>query len=75
VPHLRPPASSHGTSSFLWALGLGLFIFVGMLAISISMATSLIVAIVCGTLIFFFVRLFGDDTPFRQRSPRRSGGR
>jgi hypothetical protein len=56
-------------------LGLGVFIFVGMLAISISTATSLIVAIVCGTLIFFFVRLFGDDTPFRQRSPKRSGGR
>jgi len=60
---LRFPAFSHGTISFLWAAFLGGLIFVGMLAISIAKGTSIAVSIVCAALIFFFVRLFGEDVP------------
>jgi hypothetical protein len=68
MPHPpRPPALAHGTSAFLWAVGLGGFIFVGMLSISISKGTSLIVAIVCGFAIYFAVLLFGADAWRRQR--------
>ena len=70
----RPPAFSHGTVSLLWALGLGLFIFVGMLSISISKGPAIIVSIVCAAVIFFAVRLFGEDAP-RGQGRRPSGSR
>jgi hypothetical protein len=76
MPHPpRPPAFSHGTVSFLWAAGLGLFIFVGMLAISISKGTSVVVSIVSAAVIFFAVRLFGGGTGAQGRSASGGGGR
>jgi len=66
MPHPpRPPAFGHGTISALWAAGLGLFIFLGMLSISISKGTAVVVSIVCAAVIFFAVRLFGESTPGR----------
>jgi hypothetical protein len=57
----RPPAFSPGFTSFLWGFGLGLFIWIGLLAIGISMASALLLGLVGGVLIFFYVRLFGQD--------------
>ncbi len=57
----RPPAFSPGFTSFLWGLSLGLFIWVGLLGIGVSMATALLLGVVGGALIFFYVRLFGAD--------------
>jgi hypothetical protein len=68
----RPPAVSPGTQAFLWALGLGGFIFVGMLSINISMGTSIVTAIVCGIVIFFAVRLFGAASGPVRRPARRT---
>jgi hypothetical protein len=34
---------------------------VGLLAIGVSMATALLLGVVSGALIFFYVRLFGED--------------
>lgn len=65
VHPLRPPAFSPGFTSFLWGLGLGLFIWIGLLAVGVSGATSFLVAIVSGVLIFFYVRLYGAD-PLRR---------
>jgi hypothetical protein len=59
----RLPSIDHGVVSFLWGLGLGLFIWLGLLAISVSQATALIVAAVAGFLIFLFVRIYGEETP------------
>jgi hypothetical protein len=59
--HLRPPAFSPGFTSFLWGFGLGLFIWIGLLAIGVSTATALLLGLVGGVLIFFYVRLFGQD--------------
>lgn len=77
MPHPpRPPAFSHGTISFLWAAGLGLYIFLGMLAISVSKGTAVVVSIVSAAVIFFAVRLFGEDTPRAQgKNASRGGGR
>lgn len=58
---LRPPAFSPGFTSFLWGFGLGLFIWIGLLAIAVSMATALLLGLVGGVLIFFYVRLYGQD--------------
>jgi hypothetical protein len=59
--HLRPPAFSPGFTSFVWGLGLGLFIWIGLLAVGVTMATSLLAGLVGGALIFFYVRLYGRD--------------
>jgi hypothetical protein len=59
--HLRPPSIDPGVSAGLWAIGLGLFIFFGMLALDVEGATSLIVSIVSAGAIFLYVRLYGRD--------------
>ena len=59
--HLRPPAFSPGFTALVWGLVLGLYIFVGLLAIGISTASSLLWAILATFLIFFYVRLYGAD--------------
>jgi hypothetical protein len=61
VPHLRLPALAPGVTAFLWALGLAIYIWAGMLAIGVSQPTAFIVAAVSGFLIFLFVRLRGED--------------
>jgi hypothetical protein len=69
VPHPpRPPSIDHGIVSFLWAFGLAVFIWAGLLAVGVSEATSVIVGGVAGFLIFVYVRTYGEDQP---RRPRR----
>jgi hypothetical protein len=63
--HLRPPSIDHGVISFLWALGLGLYIWLGMLAVGISQAPSFILAAVSAFVIFLYVRIYGEDEPGR----------
>jgi hypothetical protein len=65
--HLRMPSFDRGLTSFLWAFGLGLFLWLGMLAIGISGATAFIFAALSAGAIFFFVRLYGDDEVRRAR--------
>jgi hypothetical protein len=61
VPHLRSPSISPGFSAFLWGFGLGAFIWLGLLAVGISGATSFMVSAVAGLLIFLFVRVYGTS--------------
>jgi hypothetical protein len=61
--HLRPPSIDRGITSFLWALGLAVFIWLGLLAIGTSQGTSLIVALLSFGAIFILVRVYGEDTP------------
>jgi hypothetical protein len=63
VPHLRPPSIDHGVVSFLWGLGLGLFIWAGLLAIGVSQPTAIIVAALSAFGIFLYVRIYGEDRP------------
>jgi hypothetical protein len=62
---LRPPAFSPGFTSFVWAVVFGVFIWIGLLAVGISGATSFLFGLVAAVLIFFYVRLFGAD-PLRR---------
>jgi hypothetical protein len=66
MPHLRPPSVDHGVISFLWACGLGLFIWAGLQSVGVSRATSVILAAVAAGGIFLFVRIFGEEEPRRQ---------
>jgi hypothetical protein len=61
MSELRPPSVDHGVVSFLWALGLGLFIWIGQLALGVSGPTAFIVAAVAAGAIFLFVRTYGEE--------------
>jgi hypothetical protein len=69
--HLRPPSIDRGVTSFLWAFGLGLYLWLGMLAVGVSGATAFILSALAGAGIFLFVRLFGGDEVQGARSRRR----
>jgi len=64
-PPMRLPAFSHGVTSFLWALGLAVFIWLGGMSVGMSRATAVVVAAVAGCAIFLFVRIYGEDDPRR----------
>jgi hypothetical protein len=71
VPHLpRPPSIDHGVISFIWAFGLAVFIWAGLLAVGVSQPTSVIVGAVSGFLIFVYVRIYGEEEPRRQPGRR-----
>jgi len=59
--HLRPPSIDRGVTSFLWAFGLALFIWLGLLAIGINGGTALLLALLSFAAIFLFVRTRGED--------------
>jgi hypothetical protein len=58
---LRPPSIDQGVQAGAWAIGLGLFLFFGMLAVGVDRATALIVSVVAAGAIFFYVRLYGEE--------------
>ena len=68
----KPPSIDHGVISFVWAVGLAVFIWAGQLAVGVSQATSAIVAAVSCFLIFLFVRVYGEESP---RQPKRRRAR
>ena len=59
--HLRPPSVDHGVQSFLWAIVFFLFLWFGMLPVGVSGGAAFMLALICGALIFLFVRIFGED--------------
>ena len=65
--HLRMPSFDRGFTSFLWAFGLGVFLWLGMLAIGVSGATAFIFAVLSACAIFLVVRLSGEDEVRRVR--------
>ena len=66
--HLRMPSLPHGVVSFLWAAGLGLFVYFGLVAVGISGPTAVLIAAVAAGVIFLYVRTYGED---RVRRPPR----
>ena len=61
--HLRMPSLDHGLVSGMWAIGLGLFLLLGMLALGVGKGTAFIVAALAAGAIFLFVRIYGEDRP------------
>lgn len=57
----RPPAFSPGFTSFLWGLGLGAYVWIGLLAVGVGGGSAFLFGLVAGVVIFFFVRLRGED--------------
>jgi hypothetical protein len=74
--HLRMPSFDRGLTSFLWAFGLGLYLWLGMLAIGVGGATAFIFAALSAGAIFLYVRLYGGDEvrPARRQSTKSRPG-
>jgi hypothetical protein len=62
---MRLPAISHGVASFLWALGLAVYIWLFAEGVGMSRAFSVVTAGVAGCAIFLLVRIYGEDEPRR----------
>jgi hypothetical protein len=63
--HLRAPSISKGVQAFLWAVVFFLVLYLGMVAVDVSKATSFIISLVSAFLIFVLVRTRGEDPPLR----------
>jgi hypothetical protein len=63
--HLRPPSIDHGVISFVWAVVLGLYLWLGMLAVGVSHGTAFMLAAVAAFGIFLYVRVYGEEEPRR----------
>jgi hypothetical protein len=57
--HLRAPSFSRGFGAFLWGLGLGIFVWVGLLAIQVEAGIAFIFGFLIGLAVFFWVLRFG----------------
>jgi hypothetical protein len=67
----RPPSIDQGVIALLWAVGLGIYIYFGLLAVGASGATAIVITLVSFAAIWLFVRLRGEETPLRRRVSRR----
>jgi len=61
VGHIRLPSIDPGIVAALWGIGLGLYIYFGMVAIGSTRATAFVIAAVSAAAIALFVRLRGAD--------------
>jgi hypothetical protein len=57
--HLRVPSIDQGVQAFAWAVFFFLLLWIGMLALGVSVATALILSLVSSCAIFLFVRVRG----------------
>jgi hypothetical protein len=67
--HLRPPSIDQGVIALVWAVGLAVFIYFGLIAVGASGAFAIVIALVSLAAIWLLVRLRGEDVP--RRPPRR----
>jgi hypothetical protein len=68
----RPPALNPAVVSALWGIGLGAFIWIGLISVEIvSRLASLVFGIVGGVMIFFFVLLMGAGRPPARDQPAK----
>ncbi|HVS85262.1 MAG TPA: hypothetical protein VHD91_06500 [Gaiellaceae bacterium] len=64
--HFRPPSIDQGVIALIWAVGLGLFIYFGLLAVGASGATAIVITLVSAAAIWLFVRVRGESAPARR---------
>jgi len=67
----RPPSIDQGVIALIWAVGLAVYIYFGLIAVGSSAATAIVLALVSFAGIWLLVRLRGEEPPARRRSGRR----
>ena len=65
----RPPSIDQGVIALIWAIGLGMYIYFGLLAVGASGATAIVISLVSFAAIWLFVRLRGEDSPRAPAQP------
>jgi hypothetical protein len=60
---MRFPSIDNGVTAFLWGIGLGAYVYFGLLAVGSSGAFAIVIAMVAAAGIWLFVRLRGEDSP------------
>ena len=66
----RPPSIDQGVIALLWAIGLAVYIYFGLVAVGASAATAIVLSLVSFAGIWLFVRLRGEEPPTRPRRRR-----
>ena len=67
----RPPSIDQGVIATIWAVGLSIYIYFGLLAVGSSGATAIVITLVSFAGIWLVVRLRGEEAPPRRRPSRR----
>ncbi len=60
---MRFPSIDNGVTAFIWGIGLGAYVYFGLLAVGSSGAFAIVIAMVAAAGIWLFVRLRGEDSP------------
>jgi len=60
--HFHPPSIAPGVIALLWALGLGMYVYFGLLAVGASGAFAIVVSMVSAAAIWLFVAARGADS-------------
>jgi hypothetical protein len=67
----RPPSIDQGVIALIWAVGLAIYFYFGLLDVGASGAFAIVISLVSFAAIWLFVRLRGEDVPRRPvRKPR-----
>ena len=61
----RPPSIDQGVIALIWAVGLSIYIYFGLLAIGESGAVAIVISLVSFAGIWLLVRLRGEEKPTR----------
>ncbi len=68
----RPPSIDQGVIALIWAIGLGVYIYFGLIAVGESGAIAIVISLVSFAGIWLLVRLRGEERPLRRARRRRS---
>ncbi len=68
---MHRPSIDQGVIALVWAVGLGAFIYFGLIAVGASGATAVVIACVSFAGIWLLVRLRGEEVPPRRRPKRQ----
>lgn len=68
----RPPSIDQGVIALIWAVGLAIYIYFGLIAIGESAAIAIVISLVSLAGIWLLVRLRGEEKPVRRPGRRRS---
>ena len=59
--HFRPPSIDKGVIALVWGVGLGAYVYFGLLAVGSTGAFAIVIAMLAAAGIWLFVRLRGED--------------